>query len=169
MDGTNWLYTSLKRCVCSLVCIMWTKKSKTTTLKCIKWILYRSTCLKHYLFKFEVFLKFIQIFYIQSEVSFSLRILVHKWYDMFLQFYVCHTVSSQQLLSFFSFDSDRSQNQKSVSVWKIGQRELFVSEVNKRKMIAAIEANNNTYCLQKRIEKFPLIRCEKKDNGVYFL
>ena len=37
------------------------------------------------------------------------------------------------------------------------QRELFLSEVNNRVTIAAIEVNNHTYCLQKRIEKFPLI------------
>ena len=29
-------------------------------------------------------------------------------------------------------------------------------EVNKRKTIAATEMNNDTYCLQKLIEKFPL-------------
>ena len=40
-------------------------------------------------------------------------------------------------------------------VWM--QRELFLSEVNYRETIAAIEANNDTYCLQKRIEKFPLM------------
>ena len=33
---------------------------------------------------------------------------------------------------------------------------LFLSEVNNRETIAAIETNNDTYCLQKRIEKFPL-------------
>ena len=36
------------------------------------------------------------------------------------------------------------------------QRELFLSEVNNRETIAAIEANNDIYCFQKRIEKFPL-------------
>ena len=36
------------------------------------------------------------------------------------------------------------------------QRELFLSEVNNRETIAAIEANNDTYCLPKRIEKFPM-------------
>ena len=35
--------------------------------------------------------------------------------------------------------------------------ELVLSEVNNRTTIAAIEANNDTYCLEKRIEKFPLI------------
>ena len=33
------------------------------------------------------------------------------------------------------------------------QWELFLSEVNKRETIAAIEANNDKYCLQKHIEK----------------
>ena len=32
----------------------------------------------------------------------------------------------------------------------------FLSEVNNRETISAIEANNDTYCLQKRIENFPL-------------
>ena len=36
-------------------------------------------------------------------------------------------------------------------VWM--QRELFLSEVNYRETIAAIEANNDTYWLQKRIDK----------------
>ena len=36
------------------------------------------------------------------------------------------------------------------------QRELFLSEVNNKTIIAAIEANNDAYCLQKRTEKFPL-------------
>ena len=36
------------------------------------------------------------------------------------------------------------------------QRKLFLSEVNNRETIAATEANYDTYCLQKRIEKFPL-------------
>ena len=38
----------------------------------------------------------------------------------------------------------------------ISQWEFFLSKVNNRKTIAAIEANNETYCLQKLIEKFPL-------------
>ena len=37
----------------------------------------------------------------------------------------------------------------------LNQREHFLSEVNKRETILAIEANNDTYCLQKGIEKFP--------------
>ena len=37
------------------------------------------------------------------------------------------------------------------------QREPFLSEVNNRETIVAIEMNNDTYCLQKRIEKYPLI------------
>ena len=32
------------------------------------------------------------------------------------------------------------------------RRELFLSKVNNRKTMAVIEANNDTYCLQKRIE-----------------
>ena len=36
------------------------------------------------------------------------------------------------------------------------QRELFQKEVNIRETIASIEKNNDTYCLQNRIEKFPL-------------
>ena len=48
-----------------------------------------------------------------------------------------------------------------MEIWSRGpekniQRELFYSEVNKRETIAAIEANNDKYCLQKQIEKFPL-------------
>ena len=35
-------------------------------------------------------------------------------------------------------------------------RELLKSEVNNRETIVANEANNNTYCLQKRIKKFPI-------------
>ena len=42
------------------------------------------------------------------------------------------------------------------SVAEKGQRELFLSKVNNRETKAAIEANNDTYCLQKRIEKFRL-------------
>ena len=38
----------------------------------------------------------------------------------------------------------------------LGQRELFLSDVNNRETIVAIKANNGTYCLQNRIEKFPL-------------
>ena len=37
------------------------------------------------------------------------------------------------------------------------QWEVLLSEVNSRETIAAIEANNTTYCLQEWIEKFPLI------------
>ena len=37
------------------------------------------------------------------------------------------------------------------------QQELFLSEVNNRETIVAIEANNDTYCFQKRIEQFPLV------------
>ena len=36
------------------------------------------------------------------------------------------------------------------------QRELFLSKVNNRETIAAIEANKGMLFLQKRIEKFPL-------------
>ena len=36
------------------------------------------------------------------------------------------------------------------------QLELFLSEVNNRETITAIVGYNDTYCLQKRIEKFPL-------------
>ena len=36
------------------------------------------------------------------------------------------------------------------------QRELFLLEVNNGETIAVIEENNDTYCLQKGIEKFPL-------------
>ena len=32
------------------------------------------------------------------------------------------------------------------------QRELFLSEVNNRETIAAIEVNNDMYCLEKQIE-----------------
>ena len=32
----------------------------------------------------------------------------------------------------------------------------FLSEVNNRETIAATETNNDTYCLQNQIEKFPL-------------
>ena len=37
-----------------------------------------------------------------------------------------------------------------------GHWELFLSEVNKRETVVAIEADNDTYCLQNWIEKFPL-------------
>ena len=46
------------------------------------------------------------------------------------------------------------------------QRELFLSEINNRETIAAIEGNNDMYGLRKRIEKFPLHRYNK---GVTFL
>ena len=36
------------------------------------------------------------------------------------------------------------------------QRQLFLSEVNIREIIVAIESNNDTYCPPKQIEKFPL-------------
>ena len=36
------------------------------------------------------------------------------------------------------------------------QRELFLSEVNNKETIVAIETNNDTYYLQKRMEKFQL-------------
>ena len=36
------------------------------------------------------------------------------------------------------------------------RRELFFIEVNNKETIAAIEANNDMYCLEKRIEKFLL-------------
>ena len=44
------------------------------------------------------------------------------------------------------------------------QRELFLSKINNRETITAIEANNDTYCLQKWIEKFPL-KPRKYANG----
>ena len=37
------------------------------------------------------------------------------------------------------------------------QREPFLLEVNNRETIAAIVVNNDTYCIQKRIEKFPQV------------
>ena len=40
----------------------------------------------------------------------------------------------------------------------LGLWELFLSEVNNREAIAAMEANNDTFCLHKRIEKFLLVR-----------
>ena len=48
------------------------------------------------------------------------------------------------------------------------QRELFLLEVNNRDNNRAIEVNNHTYGLQKRIEKFPLIAgidCRKYVNS----
>ena len=51
-------------------------------------------------------------------------------------------------LSYLKFTSLRNN--------PICQLELFLSEVNNRETIAAIEANNDTYCLEKWIEKFPL-------------
>ena len=42
-------------------------------------------------------------------------------------------------------------------VAKMFQRELFLSEVNNRETTGTIAANNDTYCLEKRTEKFPLI------------
>ena len=50
---------------------------------------------------------------------------------------------------------DSHQNRVSGST----QRELFLSEVNNMETISAIDMNNDTYCLQKRIEKFPLLSC----------
>ena len=47
------------------------------------------------------------------------------------------------------------------------QRELFLSEVNNRETIAAIEANNDTFCLQKRTEEFPLISLEMNSFYMY--
>ena len=41
-----------------------------------------------------------------------------------------------------------------VKLWKWVSENFFLSEVNNRETIAAIEENNDTYCLQKRIEKF---------------
>ena len=38
------------------------------------------------------------------------------------------------------------------------QRELFLSEVNDRETIMVTEANDDKYCLQNRMEKFPLVR-----------
>ena len=46
------------------------------------------------------------------------------------------------------------------------QPELFLSEVNNKETIAANEANYDMYCLQKRIEKFPLIKNKKFINPV---
>ena len=37
----------------------------------------------------------------------------------------------------------------------MSQQEIFLSKVNNRETIAAIKENNDMYCLQKRIEKFP--------------
>ena len=47
------------------------------------------------------------------------------------------------------------------------EREFFLLEVNNGETIAAIESNNDTYCLQKRIEKFPLMELISKSNLVY--
>ena len=41
-----------------------------------------------------------------------------------------------------------------VTKWQL-QQELHLSEVNNRETIAAIQVNNDTYCLQKMIRKFP--------------
>ena len=49
---------------------------------------------------------------------------------------------------------------------KLAIENFFLSEVNNREKIAAIEANNHTYCLQKRIEKFPLIKVFKATHGI---
>ena len=46
-------------------------------------------------------------------------------------------------------------SETSVGWWS--QWELFLSEVNNRTTIAAIETNNETYCLQKRIERWCVI------------
>ena len=43
------------------------------------------------------------------------------------------------------------------SVLNVFQLDLFLSKVNKRETIVAIVVNNDRYCLQKRIEKFPRI------------
>ena len=39
----------------------------------------------------------------------------------------------------------------------------FLSEVNNRETKAIIEATNGTYCLQKRIQKFPLVFEDNKN------
>ena len=44
---------------------------------------------------------------------------------------------------------------------------VFLSEVNNRETIVAIEANNDSYFLQKRIEKFPLIDIDDEFGNVY--
>ena len=46
----------------------------------------------------------------------------------------------------------------STQLTELIKREYFLSEVNDRESIVATEANNGTYCIQKRIEKFPLYR-----------
>ena len=46
------------------------------------------------------------------------------------------------------------------------QQKLFLSKVNNiGETIVATEANNDTYCLRKRIEKFPLTESKKLDHG----
>ena len=40
------------------------------------------------------------------------------------------------------------------------QWELFLSAVNNGETMAAIEGDTDTYCVQKRIEKFRLRNCE---------
>ena len=49
-----------------------------------------------------------------------------------------------------------SQKVKKILITCTRAAGAFLSEVNNRETIAAIEVNNDTYCLQKRIEKFPL-------------
>ena len=48
------------------------------------------------------------------------------------------------------------------------QRELFLSEVNNWETIAAIEATNCVFYLQKRIEKFPLCYSPEKRRMILF-
>ena len=51
------------------------------------------------------------------------------------------------------------------SMMQWNQQEPFLPEVNNRETIAAIEANNDIYYLQKRIEKFPLTLLDQYCNG----
>ena len=74
-----------------------------------------------------------------------------------LQFHVLYLsrymlCSEQLYLIHCSFDIKLS------TVTGIGSGNFFLSEVNNRKPITAIEVNNDTYFLQKRIEKISLNR-----------
>ena len=83
-----------------------------------------------------------------TGILFLINILINTW-----EF----PVSGGQLES--SFRRVVTTNVRlAITIWHCGliQWELFLPEVNNKETIAAIEANNDTYYLQKRIEKFPL-------------
>ena len=66
----------------------------------------------------------------------------------------CYILGPSSILFYFIFHTDAGYDLATKIEAK--QRELYLSEVSNRETKAVTEANNDTYCLQKRIEKFPL-------------